>query len=156
MLLDERILEDSGSQYEYIPLSKLRKQFVCISVTGTPASKDTNLPSGATYLFWVVGDGRRTFVYRTSGNAMTVANADFTFGSVVGAAKSMVTNGRIVYLPEKDSAEWVDVGPLSVTAALHTDPDFTTVRKSYLRAELDEAVMMKMAAPYFAKRERWW
>jgi hypothetical protein len=133
--IDQRIFWDEKSEYVNLTLEQLKESYVAINVFGSAKDKSEILPSGQTILFWVVGDGYRTFVYRTSGNAQVIKNKTFDFVSVVDAQKSMISEGRILYLPAGDDAAWQDLGPITPGACVEEDPDFEEIRRAHLKVD---------------------
>lgn len=133
--IDQRIFWDEDNEYLNLTLNQMKKSYVAITVHSVATDKTQVLPSGATILFWVAGDGYRTLVYRTSGNAQVLKNSKFEFCKVIGAKKSMISDGRILYLPEEEGTAWEDLGPITPGAATENDPDFEEIRRAHLKAD---------------------
>jgi len=134
---DDSIYIDPMNKYVHVPLTRLRRDYVAIEVVGSPTSKNSTMSSGKTNLFWVVGNGSKTLVYRTSGNAEIVSNKDFDFVRVMDAQQSMVVDGRILYLPADEGAEWEDLGPIEAHALSDSDPNFKEICKAHLKRDVD-------------------
>jgi hypothetical protein len=162
MASNESIYVDPLNPYVHVPLVLLKRDYVALKVVGTPTGKNSTMFCGTTYLFWVVGDGSKTLVYRTSGNAEIVSNRDFVFVEVVDAQKSMVAEGRIMYLPTEEGSDWIDLGPILPHAYNDSDPKFDEIRKAHLlcdvtpEEELDNVEDSKfMSMGTFSSKEKW-
>ena len=133
--IDGSIFQDEANKYVHILLGHLKKRFVCVAIESVP-KKMTTLPSGRSFVFWVAGDGTRTFVYRTSGNAEVLGNDEFIVVGVYGADKTMTVDGRIKYLPN-EGTEWIDLGPITPYGKSADDMSVSAVLKNYTK-EFDE------------------
>jgi len=89
------------------------------------------MSSGTTSAFWVGGDGFRTAVYTCTGNLEILNNQDFDFIGVKGS-DTKTTDGRVTY---KSGNDWLDLGPISPSGVVPSDPSMDTIVSSHVVAK---------------------
>lgn len=118
--------KDEPSQYVWLPVSKLSRDYVCVQLMGYPAEGQSRMA------FWVASDGKRTMVYFTNGLAEVLSNMNVTIIGVKGARISRIVDGRLQYMMDEESP-WKDLGPVSTEGVRPSDPDFESTRRMHLK-----------------------
>ena len=119
------------SMYEVKTIDEMSQEFVAISVYVLASSKQCPLGAGSRILFWMCGDGSRTFAYLTSGVPVVLFNRDFSVVKVHTASNTMVVGGRIKF--QIEDSEWYDLGPIEPSGQdSEVDVNFESTRRKYL------------------------
>ncbi len=109
--------------YRFKQLEALRNEYKLVLIYLTNLRSANSLSCGYVSAFWVAGDGRKTVLYSCQGEVEVVPNSDFKFVRVSYVFKSMIVNGRIVYLETEESKEWKELGPIEPEGLKDTDKD---------------------------------
>jgi len=129
--------KDESSPHVWIPLDKLRADYVCVEVVNYPTAGQCRSA------FWVGGDGTNTMLYFTSGMGEVLANTAFEVRRVVGAVNTRIMDGRVKYMLEEDGA-WLDLGPITAAGRLPEDMPIDSIRRIHGRAATTEKEAEKL------------
>jgi len=137
-------MDDGYGEYVNKDLDQLKEEYVPVQLYVNPTTKSCTLGAGSRLLFWVVGDGSKTLFYLTAGWPVVLRNRDFSISSVVGAASTIVVDGRIKYTMPDDET-WHDLGPILPKGHdPSTDPAFDYTRKTLLLSNAGHDVIAEM------------
>jgi hypothetical protein len=118
----------SDSQFVRKTKEELKQQYKLVAIY-VGVARACPLGSGHRYVYWVAGDGLQTLVYQCNGLACIIDNQQFKVMEVVGAAKTMINEGRVLYLENKLGAFWEDLGPITSSGKKDVD-DLEIVKRT--------------------------
>ena len=114
-------------EYATLTQAELKRSYKAVYLYGY----DNKVGYGNRVYFWVCGNGTRSILFSTAGELHIFRNDQFTVEGVLGAAKTMVVEGRVKYLPTEDG-DWVDLGPITPEGVRPDDPDMDDIREAFL------------------------